>query len=119
MSKISVLIPTYKSVDALNLCIKSCVEGCYDLKGIEIIIGVDGTYEICKSVLDKWEKFINILPLDENVGLCRLTNLLVYNASNPLVLIVNDDNVFPRFWDKTLQDLWEGGVLSSPNKIEP
>ena len=92
-NKISILIPTYKSKNALDLCIRSCVEGCDNLKNIEILIGVDGTFEICKEILDKWKQYIKTLILEENVGLSRTTNLLVYNASYDLILILNDDNV--------------------------
>ena len=34
-------------------------------------------------------------------------------------MIVNDDNVFPRFWDTTLEEEWEDGAVISPNQIEP
>jgi GT2 family glycosyltransferase len=57
--------------------------------------------------------------MEENVGLCRGTNLGVYNAIHDKILIVNDDNVFPRFWDTTLEEEWEEGSVITPNQIEP
>jgi GT2 family glycosyltransferase len=75
---ISVIIPTYKSPDALNLCLESAIEGQSNKN--QIIVVVDGHYDLNKEVLEKWEKYINILNLEENVGLCRGTNLGVYNA---------------------------------------
>jgi glycosyltransferase involved in cell wall biosynthesis len=117
--KISILIPTYKAVDSLDLCIRSCIEGCTDLKNIEIIIGVDGTYEICKHILEKWKNFIKILNLETNIGLCRITNLLVYNASYPLILIINDDNIAPLGYDVSLLESYQPNSVISPNQIEP
>jgi glycosyltransferase involved in cell wall biosynthesis len=114
---ISVIIPTYKSPQALDLCLRSAIEG--QINANEIIVVVDGFYDLNKEVLEKWKDHIEILNLEENVGLCRGTNLGVSNASNRKVLIVNDDNVFPQHWDEHLENEWEEGCVISPNQIEP
>jgi GT2 family glycosyltransferase len=114
---ISVIIPTYKSPDALNLCLRSAIEGQINLN--EIIVVVDGFYDLNKEVLTKWKNNINILKLEKNLGLCRGTNLGVYNASNDKILIVNDDNVFPSGWDEILEKEWQTGTVITPNQIEP
>ena len=114
---ISVIIPTYKSPDMLDLCLRSAIEGQQHKN--QIIVVVDGFYELNKEVLDRWKDSIDILPLETNQGLCRGTNLGVYNAKHDRILIVNDDNVFPRFWDTTLLDDWQPGAVISPNQIEP
>jgi len=101
----------------LDLCLRSAIEG--QQNNNQIIVVVDGFYEINKEVLQKWSEHIDVLNLEENVGLCRGTNLGVYNAKYEKILIVNDDNVFPRFWDTTLLDDWEDGAVISPNQIEP
>lgn len=119
MDKISVVIPTYKSPDALDLCLKSCIEGAHNLNNIEILVGVDGTYDTVKDVLKTWDKYINILKLDENIGLPRITNLLVYNASYPNILIINDDNIAPLHYDKKLNELDTNNTVWAPNQIEP
>lgn len=119
MTKISILIPTYREKEVLDLCLKSCIEGCSDLSQVEIIVGVDGFYEENKSVLDKWEKYIKLLILEDNVGLNRITNLLVYNATSPLFLLVNDDNVFPKDWDNKLIGSYIPNSIITPNQIEP
>ena len=90
---ISVIIPTYKSSEALDLCLKSAIEG--QVNENQIIVVVDGHYALNKEVLERWRDSINILNLEQNVGLCRGTNLGVYNAKYDQILIVNDDNVFP------------------------
>jgi len=114
---ISVIIPTYKSPNALDLCLRSAIEGQQNKN--QIIVVVDGFYDINKEILKKWSEHIDVLNLEKNVGLCRGTNLGVYNAKHDKILIVNDDNVFPRFWDTTLEDDWEDGAVISPNQIEP
>jgi GT2 family glycosyltransferase len=121
---ISVIIPTYKSPDALDLCLRSAIEG-QQLPN-QIIVVVDGFYDINKEVLEKWSKHIDILNLEENVGLCKGTNLGVYNAKYDKILIVNDDNVFPQHWDTTLEDDWiectkqhPNGFVLTPNQVEP
>lgn len=114
---ISVIIPTYKSPDALALCLQSAIEG--QVNKNQIIVVVDGFYDINEEVLLKYKDHIDVLNLEENVGLCRGTNLGVYNAQYDKVLIVNDDNVFPRHWDLHLEQEWQDGCVISPNQIEP
>lgn len=114
---ISVIIPTYKSSTSLDLCIKSAIEG--QTKKNEIIVVVDGTFEINKTILEKYNEDILILNLENNVGTCRATNLGVYNSTSEKILIVNDDNVFPKNWDNTLEKSFEENCVITPNQIEP
>lgn len=114
---ISVIIPTYKSPDALDLCLRSAIETQTHIN--EIIVVVDGFYELNQDVLKKYSKHIETLDLVENVGLPRATNLGVYNASKEFILIVNDDNVFPKGWDCFLLETYVSGSVVSPNQIEP
>jgi glycosyltransferase involved in cell wall biosynthesis len=85
----------------------------------QIIVVVDGFYEVNKEVLDKYRDSIEILVLEENVGLCRATNLGVYNAKFDKILIVNDDNVFSDVWDQVLLEEYKPGYVLAPNQIEP
>ena len=117
MEKTSVIIPTFRSPDFLDLALQSCIEG-QQIEN-EIIVVVDGHYDINKDILEKYAKSIEILNLDENVGLCRATNLGVYNASNELILIVNDDNIFQNKWDLRLNEIYQPNSVISPNQIEP
>jgi glycosyltransferase involved in cell wall biosynthesis len=114
---ISVIIPTYKEPEVLDLCLQSAIKG--QSNNNEIIVVIDGFYDINKEILEKYKDKINILNLEENVGLCRSTNLGVYNASNELILIVNDDNVFPKNWDIDLYESYTPNSVLSPNQIEP
>jgi len=114
---ISVIIPTYKEPEVLDLCLRSAIEGQANTN--EIIVVVDGYYDINKEVLEKYKHSIEILDLEENVGLAGATNLGVYNATNDLILVVNDDNVFPYHWDLELKQVYKPGCVLSPNQIEP
>jgi len=114
---VTAIIPTYKSPAALNLCLQSAIEGQKNKN--QIIVVVDGHYDINKTVLERWAEHIQILNLEQNVGLCRGTNLGVYNAKSDKILIVNDDNVFPLDWDVKLESKYQPGWVFAPNQIEP
>jgi GT2 family glycosyltransferase len=114
---ISTIIPTYKNPDALELCLRSAIEGQQNKN--QIIVVVDGFYEINKEVLEKYADYIDILNMEENVGLCRGTNLGVYNAYYDKILIVNDDNVFPKDWDVKLIKNYNPHFVIAPNQLEP
>lgn len=118
MKAISVIIPTYKSPECLDLCLKSAIEG--QTIENEIIVVVDGHYDLNKDVLEKYKDKIKILNLEENVGTCRATNLGVFNATNDYILILNDDNVFPDKWNQYLGNFENrNNFIYTPNQIEP
>ena len=114
---ISVIIPTYKAPEALSVCLHSAINN--QSLDNQIIVVVDGFYDLNKEVLDKYESNINILNLEKNQGLCKATNLGVYNSSHDKILIVNDDNVFPPNWDVQLMDVYKDKRVVTPNQIEP
>lgn len=115
--KISVIIPTYKSPEALDLCLKSAIEG--QVNTNQLVVVVDGHYDLNKEVLLKYKDSIDVLDLKQNQGLCRGTNYGVYNATGKFILVVNDDNVFPRNWDVKLLQVYLTGTVLTPNQIEP
>ena len=114
---ISVIIPTYKEPEVLDVCLRSAIKG--QACNNQIIVVVDGFYKVNKEVLDKYKDSIEILILEENAGLCRATNLGVYNAEHDMILIVNDDNVFPCNWDLKLAESYRPNSVVAPNQIEP
>ena len=116
-TKISVIIPTYKAPEALDICLKSALVN--QSNNNQIIVVVDGFYELNSKVLKKYEDSICTLVLEVNKGLCHATNLGVYNASHEKILIVNDDNVFPPKWDTQLLHTYKDNRVVTPNQIEP
>ncbi len=114
---ISVIIPTYRNPDYLDLCLLSAID--QQSHKNEIIVVVDGFIEESQEVLDKYKDKINVLDLGENQGMQQALNLGVMNATNEIIFIVNDDNVFGKDWDITiLEDIKEKSVLTL-NQIEP
>jgi len=114
---ISVIIPTYKTPSALDLCLQSCIEGQKNKN--QIIVVVDGFYDLNREVLEKWAEYIDVLNLEENVGTCKATNLGVYNAHYDKILIINDDNVVSQYWDEKLEEIYQPNSVITPNEIEP
>lgn len=114
---ISVIIPTYKAPEALDLCLASIIEGQKNQN--EIIVVVDGFFDLNKEVLTKYSTQINILNLPNNMGTCRATNIGVYHASNSTILIANDDNVFAKNWDVHLINDFQRNSVLTVNEIEP
>lgn len=113
---ISVIIPTYKEPEYLDLCLESLTKG--QVKENEIIVVVDGYLDINKKVLDRYPN-VRQLIFEENRGLAVATNWGVYNATNEYILVVNDDNVFPDQWDVNLRSYLGKGKVVTPNQIEP
>lgn len=113
---ISVIIPTYKEPEYLDLCLRSAFEG--QTNKNEIIVVVDGFMELNKPILDKYPD-VRILDLGTNQGLSVATNWGVYNATGEYILVVNDDNVFPDKWDVNLLPHLGKGKVITPNQVEP
>jgi glycosyltransferase involved in cell wall biosynthesis len=114
---ISVIIPTYKEPEALDLCLNSAITGQKNKN--QIIVVVDGFFNLNKEVLEKYKEHIDVLNIEENVGMIRAMNLGHYNASYDLVFHVQDDNVFPEAWDQVLLENYNPGYVLTPNQIEP
>jgi glycosyltransferase involved in cell wall biosynthesis len=114
---ISVIVPTYKEPEALDLCLESLIKG--QVNKNQILVVVDGFYDLNKEVLEKYAEHIDILDLEENVGLSKATNLGVYNSSFDKILIINDDNVAPKDWDVDLLSVYQINSVVTPNQIEP
>ena len=100
---ISIIIPTYRNPKYLDLCLKSAIE--QQSNGNEIIVAVDGFIEESQEVLDKYKDNIQVLDLGENQGMQQALNLAVMNATNEMIFVVNDDNVFCKDYDLAILDI--------------
>ena len=98
---ISIIIPTYRNPEYLDICLKSCIEQQHNKN--EIIVAVDGFIEESQHILDKYEKNISVLDLGQNQGMQTALNLGVMNATNEKIFIVNDDNVFGKDFDLEIE----------------
>lgn len=114
---ITLIIPTYRNPEYLDICLKSAIEG--QTQENEIIVAVDGFIEESQAVLDNYKDKVKVLDLQQNQGMQTALNLAVYNANNERLLIINDDNVLDKGWDKAVEiELTQDTVLTL-NQIEP
>ena len=119
---ISVIIPTYKAPEALEICLDSVLSN--QSNDNQIIVVVDGYYDLNKHILEKYNtrkymQNVTVIIFDENRGLSAATNTGVYHALHDKILIVNDDNVFPPNWDNQLLESYKDRRVIAPNQIEP
>ena len=114
---ISLVIPTYRSPDILDICLKSAIEN--QSNSNEIIVVVDGFLEESKEVLEKHSDGISVLPFQENKGMQTALNFGVMNASNEIICIVNDDNVLCKDWDLIIEKDYQPNSVLTINQIEP
>ena len=114
---ISIIIPTYRNPEYLDLCLFSAIDQQYNKN--EIIVAVDGFIEESQEVLDKYKKDIKILDLGENQGMQMALNLAVMNATNEKIFIVNDDNVFCKDFDLEIEEEFGEEIVLTVNQIEP
>jgi glycosyltransferase involved in cell wall biosynthesis len=117
MEAISVVIPSYRNPAYLDLCLRSAFEN-QDNEN-QIIVVLDGFAEESQDVIKKYPD-LNVIEFEENKGQMVAHNTGVTLAENEWVLIVNDDNVFPRHWDTKLKPfLHRTTEVFAPNQIEP
>ena len=118
---ISVIIPTYRNPEYLNICLKSAIE--QQKHQNEIIVAVDGFIEESQEILNKYKDNIQVLDLGQNQGMQQALNLGVMNATNEIIFIANDDNVFCKNYDLTiLQNIdkhHHRKTVLTLNQIEP
>lgn len=113
---ISVIIPTYKNPEYLDLCLRSVVDG--QKNENEIIVVVDGYVDRSTEVLSKY-KGIHTIEFEENRGIQSAMNIGVWNASSEKIFIINDDNVLPDNWDTRLEEQYDPNLILTINQIEP
>lgn len=117
---ISVIIPSYRNPEYLDLCLTSLFEN-QDADN-EIIVVLDGYGDESAAVLQKHTNLgrdVNVVEFSENKGQQTAHNTGVWMASNDAILILNDDNVMPTHWDSRLEDLCLGNVVWALNQVEP
>jgi len=115
---VSLVIPTYRNPEYLDICLKSAIE--QQKNKNEILVVVDGYVDESQEVLDKYKDDINVLPLEQNQGMQMALNLGVMNATNEKIFIVNDDNVFCKDWDVVIdKELYREKIVLTLNQIEP
>lgn len=114
---VSLIIPSYRNPECLDICLKSALEG--QVNNNQIVVAIDGFIEESQHILEKYKDNISLLDLGHNQGMQQALNLGVMNAINERIVIINDDNVLCKDWDIIIEeDLKPGNVLTI-NQIEP
>jgi glycosyltransferase involved in cell wall biosynthesis len=113
---ISVIIPTYRNPKYLDLCLESLLNGQTNVN--QIIVIVDGYVEESTAILQKYNG-IEVIELQENKGMQAAINMGVWNATSEKILIINDDNVFPKNWDTRIEEQYHPNTIMTINQIEP
>lgn len=98
---ISLIIPSYRNPDYLDYMLDSCVKNKVDLD-TKIIVVIDGFVNESTSVIEKYEKNVQVIELQDNVGMAKALNFGGYLAETEWLLIANDDQVMPSEWDRRL-----------------
>lgn len=114
---ISLIIPTYRNPEYLELCLRSAIEN--QVNKNQIIVAVDGYVEESMAVLEKYTHHINVLPFEQNVGMQAALNFAVMNATNEILCIINDDNVLCKDWDVIIEKNYHPHSCITINQIEP
>lgn len=94
---VSLIIPTYRNPQYLDLCLRSAVE-CRRNPSNGIIVVVDGFVDESRHVIAKYEGIQGIY-FTQNMGMQYAINAGVMQATTKYVLVINDDNVLPKHWD--------------------
>lgn len=115
---ISVIIPSYRNPKCLDICLHSALTNQKSIN--EIIVVIDGYVEESTHIVEKYTGRVKFLSLSENRGMQHALNMGVFNSTNEWILVVNDDNVFPKDWDHILgqHDGMGDTFVHSPNQIE-
>lgn len=114
MSNVTLIIPTYRNPEYLDLCLKSATENRDDLDN-QILVVVDGYIEESQKVLEKYRDIV-YLDLGQNHGMQFALNAGVAQASTEYVFIINDDNVMPIKWDTRVLTLLDRQKLRSDSQ---
>lgn len=114
---ISLIIPTYRNPEYLDICLRSAIEN--QVNKNEIIVAVDGFIEESQHILDKYQTHIQVLDLGENQGMQTALNLAVMNATSEILCIINDDNVLSKDWDSIIGKEFHPNSVLTINQIEP
>jgi glycosyltransferase involved in cell wall biosynthesis len=116
---ISAIVPSYKNPDSLNICLRSFIDN-VSLNTSELICIIDGHSDIYDNIIKYYKQYNNIYFIinSDNQGMSFSINTGAAYANNSWLLVLNDDNVFPKNWDGILSQYKYENFVISPNQIE-
>lgn len=116
---ISAIVPSFKNPQCLEICIKSFLDT-NTISSNELICIVDGFPELYYDLIQKYIEHdsVHFVINQDNKGMPFSINIGAYCANHTWLLVINDDNVFPKEWDKILLSKMNSNIVLSPNQIE-
>ncbi|SOD91636.1 glycosyltransferase family 2 protein [Spirosoma fluviale] len=109
MTKVSILIPTYKRPDLLVEAVKSCLEQTY--LPYELVIGDDSPDEVTAQVVEELKKespvTIRYIHNKPSLKQARNINMLFNEAQGDKVMILHDDDLLMPESLETLVNVFE------------
>tara|TARA_Y100000034_G_C6906173_1_gene420569 strand:- start:3464 stop:4474 length:1011 start_codon:yes stop_codon:yes gene_type:complete len=122
---VSIIVPTYNRSNRLEKALLSLNKLDYPKEKYEVIVVNDGskdnTEEIVKLVSKSIDYKLKYL-YQENKRLSAARNLAIENASNEIIVSVDDDMLFPKDWLKTLIEPLKNnqvGAVGGPSIAPP
>jgi len=115
---ISVIIPSYRNPEYLELCLESAIKLQREKHQNEFIVVVDGFTDMYQQLIRNFPQVVWI-SFTENQGLAFALNTGVQYANNKHVLILNEDNISPIGWDVVCEDIYDDNTVVSFMQVEP
>lgn len=118
---ISIILPSYKSENYLDLCLYSIFNGEKNKNKNEVIVVLDGYVDQSRHIIEKYKDYSNlkVIAFENNMGFQYAVNTGVYNASSDKIFVANNDNVFPENWDVILENSFIPNSVVVIQQIEP
>lgn len=123
MKKFSIIIPTHKAIEYLNICLKSLTQ-INDKHLFEVIVICDGYFSLHEQTLELYSKTLDlkVLKFETNRGIATSINYGAYSAQYETILIMNDDNIAPKYLMSYIRDItyfYPNNFCISFPQIEP
>ena len=112
MIKLSIILPTYNRLDALDICLKALCQQQNVLENWQVLIVNDGG-ESVKNLVVEYQKYFNIRQLtQENKGPASARNLGVENADGEIIAFLDDDCIPEKNWISEILSCSKMGAIT-------
>ncbi len=109
--KVSVVVPTYRRPDLLKKCIDALMAQHFSKDEYEVIVVSDGPDEATASLLERYGRQVNLMPLSKKGGPAAARNYGWKHAKGQLIAFTDDDTLPDPDWLSTLWHSFNGEEL--------